>query len=67
MEPGTGSPVIEGFFYVSIALVFGVVVLVLARTAFFMSLLWIMPLARVFSFVPGIRRWIERKTSSDVA
>jgi hypothetical protein len=35
----------------------------LARTAFLLSLLWIMPLARVLSFVPPIRRWIERQTA----
>jgi hypothetical protein len=63
VEPGTSSPVVEWFFYVALAVLLGVIVLVLARTAVFMSLLWIMPLARLFSFVPPIRRWIERKTS----
>jgi len=28
-----------------------------------MSLLWIMPMARLLSFVPAVRRWIERKTA----
>lgn len=63
MEPGTGSPVVERLFYVLVVLFFGTIALLLARTAVLMSLLWIMPLARLFSFVPGIRRWIERKTS----
>jgi hypothetical protein len=66
LEPGTGSPVVEGIFYVGITLFFGVITLMLARTAFMMSLLWIMPVARLLSFVPPIRRWIERKTSADV-
>ena len=64
MEPGTGSPVVEGVFYVLVVLLFGAIVLVLARTVFLMSLLWIMPVARLFSFVPGMRRWIERKTTT---
>ena len=63
LEPGTGSPVVEGFFYVGITLFFGVIALMLARTAFMMSLLWIMPVARLLSFVPAVRRWIERKTA----
>ena len=62
-EPGTGSAVVEGLFYFLIVLFFGVVTVLIARTAFLMSLLWVMPLARVFSFVPPIRRWIERKTT----
>ena len=65
LEPGTGSPVVEGFFYIGITLFFGVIALMLARTAFMMSLLWILPVARVLSFVPAIRRWIERKTSAE--
>jgi hypothetical protein len=64
MEPGTGSPVVEGFFSVLVVLLFGVIALVIARTALLMSLLWIMPVAKLFSFVPGIRRWIDRKTSN---
>jgi hypothetical protein len=64
-QPGTGSPVVEGFFYVGLAIFFGVIALMLARTAFMMSLLWIMPVARLLSFVPAIRRWIERKTAAE--
>jgi hypothetical protein len=64
MGPGTGSPVVELFFYVLVVLLFTVIALVLVRTALLMSLLWIMPLARLLSFVPGIRRWIERVTSN---
>ena len=63
LEPGTGSPVVEGVFSLLVVLLFGVIALLLARTAFLLSLLWIMPLARVLSFVPPIRRWIERKTA----
>lgn len=55
---------IEWVFYVLVVLLFTAVVLVLARTAVLMSLLWIMPVARLLSFVPGIRRWIERKTAT---
>jgi hypothetical protein len=62
-EPGTASPVVEGVFSVLVVLLFGVIALLLVRTALLMSLLWIMPLARVLSFVPPIRRWIERKTA----
>ena len=63
MEPGTGSPVVEGIFSFLVVLLFGAIALVVARTAFLMSLLWIMPLAKLFSFVPGVRRWIDRKTN----
>ena len=65
LEPGTGSPVVEGFLYIGLTLFFGVIGLMLARTAFMMSLLWIVPVARVLSFVPAIRRWIKRKTSAE--
>ena len=69
MGPGTGSPVVELMFYVLVVLLFAMIALVLVRTALLMSLLWIMPLARLLSFVPGIRRWIERVNSNadDVA
>jgi hypothetical protein len=67
MQPGTGSHLVERFFSVSLVLLFGAIAVVLARTAFLLSLLWIMPLARLLSFVPGIRRWIERKTSASAA
>ena len=64
MEPGTGSTVVKWAFYVLVVMLFGAIVLMLARTAFLTSLLWIMPIARVLSFVPGVRRWIERRTAT---
>ena len=63
LEPGTGSPVVEGIFSVLVVLLFAVVTLMIVRHLFLMSLLLIMPMARVLSFVPPIRRWIERKTA----
>ena len=60
-EPGTGSPIVEGFFNVSVTLLVAAIILVFARTAYLMGMLWIMPVARLLSFVPGVRRWIERK------
>jgi hypothetical protein len=61
MEPGTGSPIVAMVFYVLVVLLFTVIGLLLLRTALLLSLLWIYPLAKVFSFVPWVRRWIERK------
>lgn len=63
MEPGTGSPIVEMVFYALVVLLFSIIGLLLLRTAILLSLLWIYPVAKVFSFVPWIRRWIERKTA----
>jgi hypothetical protein len=63
MEPGTGSPIVEMVFYVLVVLLFSIIGLLLLRTAILLSLLWIYPVAKVFSFVPWVRRWIERKTA----
>jgi hypothetical protein len=67
LEPGAGSPLVEGLFYFVVTLLCAGLALLLARFAFLMSLLWIMPLARMFSFVPAVRRWMERKTSEPAA
>jgi hypothetical protein len=61
MEPGTGSPLVERFFNISVVVLVSAIVLVFARTAYLMGLLWIMPVAKLVSFIPGIRRWIERR------
>ena len=63
MEPGTGSPIVEMVFNVLVVLLFTVIALMLLRTAILLSLLWIYPAAKVFSFVPWVRRWIERKNA----
>ena len=63
LEPGTGSPVVEIVFSVLIVLLFAAIGIMLIRQLFMMSLLFIMPVARVLSFVPPIRRWIELKTA----
>jgi len=63
MEPGNASPVAELLFGVLVFLLFAGVVFAIVRSAFLMSLLWIMPVARVLSFIPGVRGWIERKTA----
>jgi hypothetical protein len=62
MEPGTGSPIVEGIFYGLVVVLIITIGLALARTTFLVSLLWLMPLARFFSFVPGVRAWVARKT-----
>ena len=35
---------------------------IVLRSAMFFSLLLLMPLARLFRWVPPVRRWLERRT-----
>lgn len=49
--------------YVGICVFVLLALFIVLRSAMFFSLLLLMPLARLFGWVPPVRRWLERRTA----